>query len=59
MRRPLWPLQRLQRLQRLRVALVPIQLFVGEQLGRPEQRRRVAQLKTELVGSRLAGVVHA
>jgi TIR domain len=49
----LWPLQRLQQLQQLRVVLVPVLLLVGEQRGRPEQRRRVRQQrKAKLVASR-------
>ena len=58
---PLWPLQRSQQLQRLRaVVLVPVLLLVGEQRGRPEQRRRVRQKrKAKLVASRFVRGVHA
>ena len=48
-----------QRLQLL-VVLVPVLLPVGEQWGRPEQRRRVRQQrKAELVASRFVRGVHA
>jgi len=51
---PLWPLQQLQ------VVLVPVLLLVGEQRGRPEQRRRIRQQrKAEMVASWFVLGLHA
>jgi hypothetical protein len=55
-----WPLSRLRVVLVLLPVLLAVLLPVGEQRGRPEQRRRVRQQrKAEMVTSRFVLVVHA
>src|SRR5258708_4899164 len=55
-----WPLSRLRVVLVLLPLLLAVLFLVGEQRGRPEQRRRVRQQrKAEMVASRFVRVVHA
>ena len=55
-----WPFSRIRVVLVKHPFLLSVLLLVGEQRGRPEQRRRVRQKrKGALVGSRFVSVLHA